>query len=68
MTSRTFLCEGHRHTDLDCVEQNVFGSHQPWPLEINPNGHPELTGTLLPNLLSGKLIAANAKWVRKGKT
>ena len=36
MTSRTFLFKSHSHTDLDRVEQNVFGSYQPWPLEIKP--------------------------------
>ena len=50
MTSRTFLCEGHRHTDLGCVEglrssrtrersedlKSHDFSYQPWPLEITP--------------------------------
>ena len=46
MTARTFLCEGHRHTDLDGVEQNVFGSHQPWPLVSTPvpEGRPNKAG------------------------
>ena len=46
MTSRTFLCEGHRHTDLDGVEQNVFGSHKPWPLVATqvPEGRPNKAG------------------------
>ena len=39
MTSRTFLCECNSNTYLDCVEQNVFGSNKPWPLEIQPDDY-----------------------------
>ena len=46
MTSRTFLFECNSNTDLDCVEQNVFGSHQPWPLVATPvpEGRPNKAG------------------------
>ena len=46
MTSRTFLCECNSNTYLDCVEQNVFGSHKPWRLVSTPvpEGRPNKAG------------------------
>ena len=34
MTVSTFIFECSSSTYLDCVEQNLFGSNKPWPLEI----------------------------------
>ncbi len=65
MTSRTFLFECNSNTYLDCVEQNVFGSNQPWPLEIQPDHRSEMSGkALLPKLLSGELSVGAAKGQR----
>lgn len=51
MTSRTFLFECNSNTYLDCVEQNVFGSNKPWPLDIKAGDycllhHYEIGGVL----------------------
>ena len=46
MTSRTFVFECNSNTYLDCVEQNVFGSHKPWLLVATqvPEGRPNKAG------------------------
>ena len=34
MSNQTFIFECGSTTYLDSVEQNLFGSNKPWPLEI----------------------------------
>ena len=34
MTTQSFIFECSSTTYLDCVEKNLFGTNNPWPLEI----------------------------------
>ncbi|MCA9086095.1 MAG: hypothetical protein KDA81_18685 [Planctomycetaceae bacterium] len=34
MTSQTLIFQCSSSTYLDCVDKNVFGSNQPWPLQV----------------------------------
>jgi hypothetical protein len=34
MSEQTYVFECNSGTYMDCIEQSVFGSNKPWPLEI----------------------------------